>query len=808
MGVFVCGRGSDGQLGLDEGKTDDVKIPTRLNFDFEGRVVQISAGSGHTCFLTNNGQCYTTGRSDDYRCGHEEPGWFFKPKKIQWFTDKKIMVRFVCCGSYHTAFIDDENNLFTVGGALFGKLGHGSEVAITKPTLVSFFRDNNLPVINVACGSRHTVALVYTSEGNQVYTFGDKENGICATGNDWIGIMPYPFHVKSLADKNIQSIVSCGFHSLAICEEGVYSWGEGRFGRLGLGSEASTGTPQKVVIENLDEHHSKIVAMAAGGFHSLFVTDLGIVYACGGGQHGQLGTNSLQDSSIPVKVNINKFIISVACSWSSSFFLADTGEVFSCGNNDHSKLGLNDYARYLTPNHVGALQVECNSIAAYNEHTIFLSAPDGLSASTIAAPWSSPQLSPHISATGASSTNYSVYYNSGVGRTGSIHTLNIGAPAWRSVTPLSLRGSGGLNQQSSSYASLRTFETMEVREVTSPVTPASKRLRSSATTPRGQLFSPSLGSVSSVLTPPASQLEPLQSARTPRFAGQQGWDMSKLVNNSASFPDVEFYVSTREEDEDETMKSPETSRRASWDREAAASEEGAEEEMPSFVEASGEQTGGEELAQYRPSGLSSAPGVKPVTNKFVHYVGHRGIVGARCPVFAAIFVSHANDVAPSLVLQQEEALGLTSIQQTVHLRVDVDPGSFFEFLFFLYTDTLPPSLPIQRLPSIFVLADMYLVERLKYVCEVQLTKNLAVDNLVSCANEIGSMMPISAPLHTILKSFLVENMHLIESNKGLFQSLPEIYRDFIEKRVKTQREEARNSPGQTQLQQLRLRNAI
>jgi hypothetical protein len=284
------------------------------------------------------------------------------------------------------------------------------------------------------------------------------------------------------------------------------------------------------------------------------------------------------------------------------------------------------------------------------------------------------------------------------------------------------------------------------------------------------------------------------------------------VNNSASFPDVEFYISTQEDDDDddEVMTSPGPSRRPSWEYDADASAMNLQEELPQFPAAAAEQTGGEkELEQYRSSLVAISTSAKPVTKNFFHFVGHRCIVGARCPVFAAIFVSHANDVAHSAVQQQEEALGLTSIQQTIHLRVDVEPAVFLEFLFFLYTDTLPASLSVQRLPSLFVLADMYLVERLKYVCEVQLTKKLTIDNLLACATEVAATLPISIPLHNIVKAYLAENLQAVESNKVMLQSLPEEYREFVEKKGKGQREAPGALPAQTQqLELLRLRNAV
>ena len=55
----------------------------------------------------------------------------------------------------------DTGELFTWGGGMYGKLGHGNEAGHALPTLVEALRFKK--VIQVACGSRHTVALLGSS---------------------------------------------------------------------------------------------------------------------------------------------------------------------------------------------------------------------------------------------------------------------------------------------------------------------------------------------------------------------------------------------------------------------------------------------------------------------------------------------------------------------------------------------------------------------------------------------------------------------------------------------------------------------
>lgn len=65
----------------------------------------------------------------------------------------------------------------------------------------------------------------------------------------------------------------------------MYSWGEGKFGRLGHGHEGNVLRP--LVIDALRE--VVMIQVSCGGFHTAAVSEAGIAYSWGGGEHGQLG---------------------------------------------------------------------------------------------------------------------------------------------------------------------------------------------------------------------------------------------------------------------------------------------------------------------------------------------------------------------------------------------------------------------------------------------------------------------------------------------------------------------------------------
>ena len=76
--------------------------------------------------------------------------------------DKKVSR--VVCGGGHTGVITVDGDLYLMGRGRDGQLGRGSEVESiaayrAEPTLVEYFKQNNLKVVNLALGSNHSLAV-------------------------------------------------------------------------------------------------------------------------------------------------------------------------------------------------------------------------------------------------------------------------------------------------------------------------------------------------------------------------------------------------------------------------------------------------------------------------------------------------------------------------------------------------------------------------------------------------------------------------------------------------------------------------
>ena len=106
---FTWGRGEDGQLGL--GDTSDQDEPTYVDALRGVGVKQIACGSGHTVVLSTEGEVLTWGRGDDGRLGHGDNGWKYVPRITQALAGQVVVQ--VTCGSYHTAAVTGNGDLYT-----------------------------------------------------------------------------------------------------------------------------------------------------------------------------------------------------------------------------------------------------------------------------------------------------------------------------------------------------------------------------------------------------------------------------------------------------------------------------------------------------------------------------------------------------------------------------------------------------------------------------------------------------------------------------------------------------------------------
>lgn len=277
------------------------------------KVVGFSAGPFHAGCVTSNGKLWMWGNNKFGQLGmgtcvenHLDPQ--------ECFVNSNEKIIYVCCGRKHTACIVSSKSgsgsfssssqfpsgfLYTFGKGNRGQLGNGSLDEVVKTP-----RKIDLPVEirQVACGSRHTIAL---GVDNRIYVTGYNLQGELGIGSyasqcftSFTAIDPTHFG----SEEKILKIFSYSSYNIAVAGQNVYSWGHHQ-------TQMNTGLRQ------LNEVPNSTIQVACGVSHSLVLDKNGYVYSWGPNSEILGHENTNKDYNFPQLVQALKFekITQISC---------------------------------------------------------------------------------------------------------------------------------------------------------------------------------------------------------------------------------------------------------------------------------------------------------------------------------------------------------------------------------------------------------------------------------------------------------------------------------------------------------------
>lgn len=210
-------------------------------------------------------------------------------------------------------------------------------------------------------------SLLIDPENSRAYATGENNYGQLGVG-DFVS-RENRTEVLLPEGETVVDVAAGAFHSLFLTASGTaYGAGRSRWGQLPVAGIAAFGNSTPVALM------TGVQAVAAGYAYSLFLLQDGTVLAAGSNSHGQLGNISAGDNTLdgePVTVVLPEgtVVSAVSAGYDFSYFLTEAHDVYVVGQNLGGQLGDGTRATKYAP--VKALE-NVQAVAAGHTHGLFL----------------------------------------------------------------------------------------------------------------------------------------------------------------------------------------------------------------------------------------------------------------------------------------------------------------------------------------------------------------------------------------------------------------------------------------------------
>ncbi|MFO0795280.1 MAG: hypothetical protein U0586_14615 [Candidatus Brocadiaceae bacterium] len=369
--VWAWGWNSFGQLG--DGTNVDSNVPVQVLSVNVNNITSIAAGELHSLVRrATDSTLWAWGYNGNGQLGNGTKTNSLSPVQVTGVIDGKE----VACGAYHSLVLKADKTIFAWGYNGEGMLGDNTLTERTIPVLVlgETATSNFQNITSIDAGGYHSLAQ---KKDGTFFEWGRNDegqlgNGLVTTGED----KRVPFQVMGLS---CPLIVEAGNQACyAIKADGsVWGWGYNGSGKLGDGTGNTRSTPVRMInVKNAVAVSALGSEDSGGAQHTLVLLADGTIMSCGINTYGQLGDGTTSPKSSPASAGGVGFenVIAVSAGGYHSLALKSDGTVWAWGYNGDGELGDNTTVNKSLPVRVGiAIDFrDVIAIAAGTRHNLAL----------------------------------------------------------------------------------------------------------------------------------------------------------------------------------------------------------------------------------------------------------------------------------------------------------------------------------------------------------------------------------------------------------------------------------------------------
>lgn len=209
------------------------------------------------------------------------------------------------------------------------------------------------PAVMVACGDFVTMVL---TAGGLVWNCGLGDSGELGHNDfDSKFTLTLMDPTRRFHDARIEMIAAGDCHAMALDTSAqLWTWGSNQYGQLchnkgltgmnAFGQVICSRSAEPVLLSVETFKRSAVVSMDGGKQFTMVVTADGVLWACGYGKNGQLGTGRRENINIAWRVGDSKLfgkmgVKMAVCGNYHSLILTKNNQVFSCGQGQYANVG-------------------------------------------------------------------------------------------------------------------------------------------------------------------------------------------------------------------------------------------------------------------------------------------------------------------------------------------------------------------------------------------------------------------------------------------------------------------------------------